>query len=202
MGDHQNGKSAPAVNGSAPRQSKKSPSKPSNNTTTSLDGDHGKSKITKPASGRVSWLAHVNHHRDAEDKRYSSLVTDVAGSFAWDFYDGKKRGVFVSLDKVAAHVRAKPRATQGAISTLRNDGWLTKIRSHAPGHPTGYQLTEPVATTTPANGAATSTQPPEPELDMNWKCDRNPYEEEPPTEADQKVHGRCRFHPVKGARLT
>ena len=173
MDNPQNGKSAPAVNGSAPRQSK-NPSKPSSTVSKKLiDGEDGKSKNTKPASGRASWLVHVVHHRNAEDKRYSPLLMDLAAGFAWDLYDQKKRGVFVGLGKMCEYVRAEERAVLGALSLLRNDGWIEKIKHHSPGHPSGYQLTEP--DTAPAN--ATPSIQPKPEIRTRAQTAPIPFRE-------------------------
>ena len=101
--------------------------------------DYAKREV-KPGQRRLEWLATITGIAT-----YSRLGVQIAGLLAWKYSDAKTAETFAGLDALMADTKAEKRAVLGVMAQLRKDGFLLKIRAHAPKRPSTYRLIVPAA---------------------------------------------------------
>jgi hypothetical protein len=98
--------------------------------------DHAKTRL--PGHKRLQIICAI-----AASDKYSRLAVRVAGLLAYQWSDKTNGETFVGLSTICARVKAGKRVVQQIISDFEDDGFLTKVGSHAPGRPSVWRLTLP-----------------------------------------------------------
>jgi hypothetical protein len=79
---------------------------------------------------RLEWLSTINGVPE-----YSLLALRIAGLLAWDYSDKITGETFVGVEEIVGRTGFEKRAIQKWLSQFQTDGYLTKIKSHAPDCP-------------------------------------------------------------------